>query len=70
MVSIVTAGAIKNVTVRTYKGPFTNYVSMFFVIFDPLPPWLAIVSIWVTPLKNYVRFCNLPLPKIKMEIKV
>ena len=34
------------------KGSFTNYVSMFFLFFDPLPPSLAIVSIWLTPPKN------------------
>ena len=44
------------------KGSFTNYVSMFFVFFDPLPPLLAIVSIWLTPPKNYVRFWA-PPPK-------
>ena len=37
------------------KGSFTNYVSMFFVFFDPLPPSLAIVSIWLNPPKNYIK---------------
>ena len=48
------------------KGAFTNYVSIFFVFFDPLPPSLAIVSIWLTPPKNYVRFWA-PPPKKKIH---
>ena len=49
----------------TPMGSFTNYVSMFFVFFDPLPPSLAIVCIWLTPPKNYVRFWAPPPPKKK-----
>ena len=33
-------------------------LACFSCFLTPSPPWLAIVSIWVTPLKNYVRFCT------------